>query len=198
MAKKLNEMGIAAFVLQYRTGAYFDFEGAMEDIAHAVGFIRENADIFHIAPESYSIMGFSAGGHVAGLWGSKHMGYAAHGSAKPEAVILGYPAVSLRGLEEQDSEALPIKDWSEEAMCASSVYEQANGEYPKTFIWAFDEDSAVLPREQGEKLADTLREKDVPVNYESFPGTLHGVGLGDHTAAKGWLQRAVAFWLKAE
>lgn len=98
-------------------------------------------------------------------------------------------------MKEDGETELPIKDWSELGMCTSAVDEIADERYPKTFVWAFKNDSTVSPDKQGQKLAISLQRKGVPVICDLYPGTLHGVGLGEHTVAKGWLQRAISFWL---
>ena len=63
-AKRLNQAGVAAFVVQYRTGSIFSFDGVMYDLADAVNWVLENAETLHVDPQGYAVMGFSAGG----LW----------------------------------------------------------------------------------------------------------------------------------
>ena len=44
-------------------------------------------------------------------------------------------------------------------------------------------------------MAAALEASGVPVSCEIFPGVDHGVGPGTGTAAEGWLDRAVDFWM---
>lgn len=79
--------GFHAFVLRYSTG--YDCAGfaPLNEISWAIGYIRENAEAWHIDPEKIAVCGFSAGGHLAlssGLLAEN----------KPNAMILGYPATS--------------------------------------------------------------------------------------------------------
>ncbi len=43
-------------------------------------------------PEDYALLGYSSGGHLAGLFGSEEYGYRNYGVPKPGALLLGYPA----------------------------------------------------------------------------------------------------------
>ena len=194
IAKRLNELGIAAFVLQYRTGRYFSFEGAMQDVAKAVDFVQRNAETFNVYPDDYAVMGFSAGGHVASLFGTKNMGYKACGVSKPTAIMLGYPAISLRAMGDQAAAKLFGAVPTEEMKQACSVEENVDGDYPKSFIWCFEKDNTVNSAEHAIRLGKELESKGVSVRSEVFDGVLHGVGLGDHCAAKGWVERAVQHW----
>ncbi len=196
VAKRLNELGFAAFVLQYRTGSSFSFEGAEDDLAAAVKFISENRETFHVSPDDYAVMGFSAGGHIAALWGTKAFGAAAHAQKAAGAVILGYPAVSLEEIEEDEIEALLREVLGDRDRKAYSADLLADDTYPPSFIWAFREDPDVDPFAHGALFAKTLGKLGVPAVCELFEGNLHGVGLGAGTAAEGWLERAVDFWRK--
>ena len=197
VAKRLNELGIAAFVLQYRTGASFSFEGAEDDIAAALAFINQNREKFHVCPDGYAVMGFSAGGHVAGLWGTQSFGAAAHDLPEPGIIILGYPAISLAGIEEDEDVRQILQYLPEETeLSAYSVNLLADEKYPPSYIWAFEHDPDVDPFTQGALLAKTLEQLGVPNECELFEGSLHGVGLGVRTNAEGWLESAVDFWRK--
>ena len=44
-------------------------------------------------------------------------------------------------------------------------------------------------------LARELDKVGVPVKIEVFPNVVHGVGPGTGTAAEGWMDRAIEFWM---
>ncbi len=80
--------GLHAFILRYSTGfAAKDF-APLKQVSWVIGFLREHADEWHIAEDKIVTCGFSAGGHLALAAGVM----AEH---KPNAMILGYPAVTI-------------------------------------------------------------------------------------------------------
>lgn len=64
-AKKLNDAGINAFVLWYRSNPYH-MPAPLCDVQRAIRYIRYHADTFHIHPSKIGLLGFSAGGFQAG------------------------------------------------------------------------------------------------------------------------------------
>ena len=195
-AKRLNQAGIAAFVVQYRTGENFSFDGAMDDLADAISWVFDNSESLNVDPKEYAVMGFSAGGTVAALWGCKHTGYQAHHLPKPGTIILGYPGVSLRAFKEEDIKNLFPEELTNDIIIKYSADENVDEDYPALFTWAFAGDTEVSPDKHGGALAEKLKKAGVPIECEIYEGSMHGVGIGEHTLAKGWLDRAICFWGK--
>jgi acetyl esterase/lipase len=72
IAKWLNELGIAAFVLKYRLAFTPNYEYTVEgealaDTQRAIRIVRSRAGEFGIKPERIGVLGFSAGGALAAL-----------------------------------------------------------------------------------------------------------------------------------
>lgn len=72
IAKWLNELGVAAFILKYRlafTPNYsYTVEGeALADTQRAIRTVRARASEFGVKPERIGVLGFSAGGALAAL-----------------------------------------------------------------------------------------------------------------------------------
>ena len=68
VAKYLNEHGITAFVLKYRTAMRGNHHPAMfQDLERAMQLVKENSKEYGINPDKIGVMGFSAGGHLAGM-----------------------------------------------------------------------------------------------------------------------------------
>lgn len=115
VAKWLQEQGIAAFLLEYRTGGWFNFTfrtrrflsghhypAMVEDIQRAIQLVRENAGAYGIDPERLGVMGFSAGGHLAMLSAElceedylSPLGVDCRVSLRPDFVASIYPVVTL-------------------------------------------------------------------------------------------------------
>ncbi|MFC0512723.1 alpha/beta hydrolase [Mucilaginibacter angelicae] len=108
-AKWLNDHGVAAFVLKYRvihsltndpvsevnanykTQSYHDqvvklFPMALVDARLAISYVREHAAEYNLSPSKIGIMGFSAGGTLAGASAYKYTP-----ANKPDFVALLYP-----------------------------------------------------------------------------------------------------------
>lgn len=72
IAKWLNELGVAAFILKYRlanTPNYsYTVEGeALADTQRAIRMVRARASEFGVKPDRIGVLGFSAGGALAAL-----------------------------------------------------------------------------------------------------------------------------------
>ena len=115
VAEWLRDQGIPAFLLQYRTGGWFDFTfrsrvlfggnqhpDMIEDLQRAIQLVRENAREFGVNPRHVGAMGFSAGGHLvmssAELFDTDFL--APHGietavSLRPDFVAPIYPVVTM-------------------------------------------------------------------------------------------------------
>ena len=65
VAQALSERGYQSFVVDYRLRPYTQQEGAL-DLARAVRFVRAHADEYGIDEKDIAVMGFSAGGILAG------------------------------------------------------------------------------------------------------------------------------------
>ena len=105
VAKKLNEMGIAAFVLKSRLarapGSKYkaDVE-SLADAQRAIRLVRSRSQEWHLDPARIGIMGFSAGGELAALAETRFQPADANAadpidrlSSRPDFVVLGYPGV---------------------------------------------------------------------------------------------------------
>ena len=194
-AKRLNELGYAAFVLKYRALKHARAPNPVDDLAQAIRFIIGNAEKFNILPESYGVMGFSAGGHLAACFGTERLGYARYGLPKPGCMILAYPVITMGKHTHRLSQSnfLGRKGASNPELTERwSVEKQATENYPPTFIWQCDRDSAV-PIDNSRLMVHALETRHVQVRYETFNSDVHGWGSAEGTAAEGWIDRSVAF-----
>jgi acetyl esterase/lipase len=104
IAKWLNQHGISAYILIYRTPK--KRKDAFEDIQRAVRIVRSRAAEWNIDPKRIGVMGSSAGGHLAARVSTgfdiqayqkvdEHDGV----SCKPDFTVLLYPAYMNKGKE---------------------------------------------------------------------------------------------------
>lgn len=104
IARWLSERGVAGFVLKYRLArekdSTYTVEGhAFADTQRALRLVRVRAAEFRVDAQRIGVMGFSAGGELAALAGSRYDAGAAGGdpvdaaSSKPAFQALIYPAI---------------------------------------------------------------------------------------------------------
>lgn len=197
VAKKLNELGISAFIVYYRVREKARYPQPQDDLARAVREILERAEKYHVDPGNYSVWGSSAGGHLAASFGTNNMGYPHYDLPKPRAIVLIYPVISM----DRDLTHLQTHDnlLGKRAICAmeqfTSVDRNVGPDYPPTYLWCGDAD-ATVDSENTRRMAAALEQAGVPVRCEIFPGVDHGVGPGTGTAAEGWIRNAVDFWME--
>ncbi|MCR4998491.1 MAG: alpha/beta hydrolase [Lachnospiraceae bacterium] len=212
VAAKLNEMGINAFVLEYRVGRHCSYHAPIHDLARTVQYITEHQDDFHVDMKDYAVIGFSAGGNMAGLFGSEKYGYKNYGVAKPGALLMGYPWtnvnhwaqhpywniwVGLMGVwlsERGNFWMFRLHHFNHEYRESLCVQRWITEDFPPVYMFAGGNDILVPSGAHTDVLEKALKQYHVPYKYEKFFGVPHGVGLGLHTSAEGWLDTAVEFW----
>ena len=175
VAEWMSPRGIAAFVLKYRLpnaeASPYKIDDSVADIQRAIRTVKGRASEWNVDPERVGVIGFSAGGAVAGLAGNRFEDPAAHPvdaidqlSARPafEALIYGTPFTG----------PMPY---------AKSV--AANT--PPTFLLcgADDRISAKYP-----DVYRMFKDAGVTAELHIYAGMGHGFAIQDSTA------RAVASW----
>ena len=108
VAKRLNEMGVAAFILKSRLakapGSKYRIEvESLADTQRALRLVRSRAQEWNVDPGRVGIMGFSAGGALAALAGTRYDAGKADAadpidrqSSRPDFVVLGYAGLTGR------------------------------------------------------------------------------------------------------
>ena len=102
IARWLNKLGVAAFVLKYRVAPTYHNHIPMEDALRAVRYVRFYKDKYRLMSNHIGILGFSAGGHLASTVithfneGSRNASDAIDAvSSRPDFAILGYPIITF-------------------------------------------------------------------------------------------------------
>ena len=102
IARRLNSLGVAAFVLKYRLGPRYHHPVELGDAQRAIRTVRFKAAEYRVQPDRVGIMGFSAGGHLASTAGTHFdAGNASSAdaidrvSSRPDFLVLCYPVISF-------------------------------------------------------------------------------------------------------
>ena len=183
IATWLNFFGINAFVLNYRVAPY-KFPAPLLDTKRAIRYLRKNAEKFNIDPEKIGIMGFSAGGHLAGMaceFFDKYEEYTDEIdkiSAKPDLGILCYPVVSLCEDYAHQGSVKNLLGDDEILLKNLSLEKNVREDMPKMFVWHTAMDQIVNVKNSLE-LGISFSEKNVPFYLHIFQNGLHSVDLAE-------------------
>lgn len=210
VALAFTRAGYCAFVLDYSVRIENPFPQSLKELASAVKLVRSHAEEWNIDPDDITVAGFSAGGHLAlslGVFYNKEFLTDAlnvsPSEIKPNALVLGYPAVTLvpwkqgpidpeiaRMMDEglmPDLRGADITqilsgkmDVSEEEKEYFNLLNHVSEDVPPTFIWGSNSDTVIHPSDLW-GLASLLREKKVPYELHIFGRGPHGQGVSDAT-----------------
>jgi len=192
----LHQQGYGVFVLRHRT--FFDAgdNAPLQDVCRAVEYITQNAAALQVSPEDYAVVGFSSGGHLAGLYGSPRIGYGRCGLPAPAALLLAYPINNFFEVKPLYHLMLDYDrlDWR---YYWANVSDQVEADYPPTFHWYGLNDPVLLMFNracQGPALEQALTRHGVEHQCRVYQNAPHAIGTGVGTDAEGWLEEAAAFW----
>lgn len=188
MGRWLAARGITAFVLFYRLPHQGWAAGAdtpLADAQRALRLIRHGASSYAIDPARLSVMGFSAGGHVAASLATR---FAAQAyalvdaadalSARPDAAALIYPVIAMRaeiahaGSRERLLGAAPSAAQS----MAYSPDEAVPADAPPFFL-LHAEDDAVVPVDNTLRMRAAIKARGLPVETHLYQHGGHGFGI---------------------
>lgn len=168
VAEWLNSIGVTAFVLKYRVPTRQKEQRwlhGLQDCQRAMSIVRARAKELELDPKRIGILGFSAGGFLAGMTSTsfterqyKPIDDADKVSSRPDFAVLVYPAYLVSG-----------KTKTLEA----HVKVPANAP-PMFFAHAWND--RVLP-ESSIELFKALRSHKIPAELHVFDSGGHGFGL---------------------
>ncbi len=180
---------MAAFVLIYSVRKNAAFPRCTMEALTAIKTVRENSEKWNIDPDCIAILGFSAGGHLAGTagfyWNSPmaEQTFGEKKSCKPNAAVLCYPVISNDDHPHLGSfRHLLGNDATTTEMEAISIEKQVSDEYPPTFLWHTATDTTVPPQ-NSLVMAKALADHGVPFELHIYPTGRHGLGLSDERTA---------------
>lgn len=186
-ARWLQERGFTVFELIYRLpNDGWDAGVPFADAQRAMKIVRTRAAEFGVRTDRIGIMGFSAGGHLAGFTALRpeHALYAGSDryeqvSARPDFTVLLFPVVTLRKPFDTTRTRREIigTNPSRDAEEQWSLDTHARADAPPTIIFSAADDQ-ITPPEHGITLFRALRAKGAPAELHIFAEGGHGWGLG--------------------
>jgi acetyl esterase/lipase len=182
LALRFNAASYHAFVLWYSCEPR-RHPVPILDCERALTVIRENAAAWAVDGRRLSVMGFSAGGHLAlssAIFRDRDFA-AAPGInpdyTRPDALMLCYPVVSSGQYAHRGSFDCLLGTKPDSALLdLLSLENHVDGSLPPVFLWHTYTDESV-PVENSFLLANALRRAGVPLEMHIFPEGKHGLSL---------------------
>lgn len=221
VAEWLQSLGVSAFVLEYRVGGIAGFithhrlltrgnryPDMLQDVQRTIMLLRENPEKYGVDPDKIGVMGFSAGGHLAGLSALffdsdvlSEVGVKTDISLRPDFVASIYPVVSLvdRSTHKRSRRGLlgEGKSISSAMKDSLSLERHVRADMPPVYLMNCIDDPIVKYR-NSELFDSALNAKGVNHRYVQYKTGGHGFGA---TASKtspeaaGWTDDFMK-WLK--
>ena len=184
VALKLLSWGYRVFILNYSC-APCHFPAQLCEVAAALDLIHTNADMWHIDVSRIAIIGFSAGGHLAGHYSNcydcNEVRALFPDSKGVAASVLCYPVISAEaayrheGTIQNVSGHIQITDADIDKFSLDRLVSE---NAPPTFIWHTAEDD-VVPVTNSILYAQALAQHKVPFDLHIFAHGQHGLSTVD-------------------
>ncbi|HTQ66372.1 MAG TPA: alpha/beta hydrolase [Puia sp.] len=205
VAKKLNEWGVAAFVLKYRIPDDHSMSnkeiGPLQDAQRALQLVREKAKEWNIDSHRVGIMGFSAGGHLASTAGTHFTHVVIDNKNKtdlrPDFMILVYPVISFTDsighLGSRNN--LIGKNPSQEKIEEYSNELQVTPNTPPSFLVHAKDDDGVKVQ-NSIYFYEALKKNNVPAEIYLYEKGGHGFGMNNSTSDVKWMDLVKQWMIK--
>lgn len=180
--------GYQCFVLEYSC-APTRFPAQLLEAAAALRYVRSHAAAFDVQAQRVGVMGFSAGGHLAGmlatLWDApelqKELGHTQ--DLRPDALCLAYAVISTHL---PDMAQCFVHLLGQEASAAQmqrlSLETAVRPDMPPAFVWHTAADQLV-PVQNSLLFANAMAAAGVPFELHVFPKGGHGLSLATSLTA---------------
>jgi acetyl esterase/lipase len=175
--------GYDAFILHYSVKEAAKWPQPLKDYDQAMEFMLAHAKEWHLLPDKIAVIGFSAGGHLAGA-------AATMADHRPAAAILGYPVLNedVKGCLDSAPSVIPYVD---EKTCPC-------------FIFATRTDT-VVPIQNTIDMAAALNRSGISFEIHIYAYGPHGFSTADHSVqnrntiiadrVKNWVEDSIG-WLR--
>ncbi|MDE6504961.1 MAG: alpha/beta hydrolase [Clostridia bacterium] len=180
--------GFSAFVLEYSINTAYPVP--LLEAGMAVAYIKENAAKYNVDNRLVAAVGFSAGGHLAGMLATLFNDnvFSALGKSvahvRPDAVIFSYPVITMLDGLTHESTRNVISGGGKIDYCKLSIENNITKNSPPAFIWHTAEDNSV-PAENSFLLASAYKKAGVPFALHIFEKGGHGLSLSTAETSDG-------------
>jgi acetyl esterase/lipase len=186
-ARLLTALGVTTFVLYYRLpNGGWPQAAPFQDAQRAMRLIRAHAGLLGVDPARLGILGFSAGGHLAGMTAVQpaaalypKIDEADDASARPDFAGLIYPVLTMMPpfITKISTKTLIGDAPTMEQRTAVSVERLVTPQTPPTFL-AQAIDDPIAPVDNSLLMFSALRQAAVPAALHLFQSGRHGFNIG--------------------
>lgn len=163
---------IAVAVLKYRMPNGHE-NIPLEDALAAMRILRDSVEAWNLQADKIGVMGFSAGGHLAGSLVTKYT----DAVTRPDFGVLVYPVLSMQDNTHSKTRRLLLGEKPTQMQIASwSLANCVTAETPPCFIVACQDDKAV-PVSNSLDFYAALTRNNVPAELMILPIGGHGFGF---------------------
>lgn len=182
-ASDFFHMGANVFLLEYSVKEAAGGKRPLEELARTVLQVRTNAVQYRIDPNKLTVIGFSAGAHLAASLGvhwddpeiAARCGVTDSRLLRPDAMILSYPVITAGEFAHRGS-IVNVSQDCDEPLEYWSLETQVKETTPPAFLWHTMEDSCV-PVENSLLMAAALHRHGVACECHLFPHGPHGMSM---------------------
>ena len=183
IAARFATLGFRTFILRYRVSPH-RFPEPQQDALRAMKLIRGNAEAWKVFPDNIAVVGFSAGGHLAGSLGTIGLDIEADNGDEydsvdpvPNAAILSYAVVTGGEKAHRGSVDCLMGNSSAAHVELFSLERHINDRTPPTYIWATQDDQLV-PVENSVLYSLAMHAAGRLCEMHIFSHGAHGIQLG--------------------
>lgn len=204
VAKRFNDIGVAAFVLKYRLpndAIMVDKSfGPLMDAEQAIYLVRRDARKWNVDAAKIGIMGFSAGGHLASTltvhYNDVKIDNKEKLSLRPDFSILIYPVISfLESPHTGSANNLAGTNATQAQKEYFSNERHVTQQTPPTFLVHANDDYGV-PVQNSIIFNQALVANKVKAEMHLYQSGGHGFGLNNKTTSDDWFERLIN-WMKS-
>lgn len=186
LARELAARGYVAATISYRFCPEYVFPAQVEDAKCAVRYLRAHAEKYHIDPDRFGAIGFSAGAHLAMMLGTLDAedgmegdGGWANQPSKVQAVVSFFGPTDFVPTMPEGSSRLVVDFLGGTAAEKPEAYREASpvshvnkGDAPMFLLQGTADN--LVPWQHATRMAEALTKAGVPGRVELLVGQRHG------------------------
>lgn len=194
----LRSAGVVALIVRYRLAPRYKHPVMLQDAFRAMSVARAVAEEWGLRTDRIGILGFSAGGHLAGMTAVMEGREVAEVHDPPDFAVLIYPVTTLTGPYSNPGVRSALtgdpRDTPEAARLSLGPHVTRSAS-PAFLVHGADD--VVVPVENTLMLAEAYRAAGRPVDVHIYATGPHGFGLGARGRPTGSWPRECLTWMRA-